>query len=760
MMKMLFLGLLCICICPMVFGDMYLHNPMGNNDRNRERNGNRNNGDRIFDSQNNGAGGYPWNGDPTHTIRPTRDFYGLKDGGEKDFYGLPDEVSYYVGSKIQLEWANQHACGPQKNVRCEVVIQYGCEDSMKGLRDGYPTAQTFTDIGGNGPNNNDGAQQMYYKRDFTYNNQDGTATIPESLGIAGQSQGLVAEGEFEDACESDRCKAFYDGNMDSDGTGKMGTEYGKHENWNDYYTCKHTERNRGLYWADQTTNGNDARFTRQNENGQRRGLECGEERDYYPYWRPTPWKDIAVLPAKTKHCSMYQKESQNVSPKYYCECDQECRQNANLQGQKIPIEESKCRSAQGKWREVPAWNIPIPACIPHAQGADNHLGMAFHVNQKGKRKLSKGQPQYAGYTFTFTPDMAGAKASLRDEGQLCVFRLRYNISTGDYPGHRYVHKSKEVYDHSYNCPDGQKTGGEDLADNPQCYDTLLDDNIPLYERPYVKVFKDMPKLSIAINTDQSSRTFQDRTFVFRVKNRPREMGKDDKIWNLSMRGTRGNIVQTYPSTEYQFTPTHLTIDHNTWISYNCHGSDFNEERNANNGEGWEYSGRCSLLQTRHASLNIPRPEEKINIVSDKIARRLAMPHFEPPHIDTGTKPEYSTYSLVNCLEKEDYDAGNFDGANFNEAIVNCGKLNHMPRMYNVNFKVSDSSDGEYSFVDTRNNNFSNRSQKFTLYVEDKLSGGAIAGISVAVVAVVAGASAFGIYRWKKRGGGLGENASV
>ena len=38
--------------------DIYMHNPRGSNDRNCERNVNRNNGNRLFDSQNNAAGGY------------------------------------------------------------------------------------------------------------------------------------------------------------------------------------------------------------------------------------------------------------------------------------------------------------------------------------------------------------------------------------------------------------------------------------------------------------------------------------------------------------------------------------------------------------------------------------------------------------------------------------------------------------------------------------------------------------------------------
>ena len=188
--------------------------------------------------------------------------------------------------------------------------------------------------------------------------------------------------------------------------------FGYHEPHEWYTACKTRSRNRGLFIADRRLNKRDARSTRQNNNGNRRGLECPEERDYYPYWTPTPWRDIAVLVDDVERCDYYKNNSNNVK-KYG-----ECLGGTLGRNQVRPITETECVAMGFKWHEAYAANsttaLPKPDCKQSEWSRDNHLG-----NGIGGWDTS--------YNWTI-PDAE------QNNMKKCVLRLRYNISTSDYPG--------------------------------------------------------------------------------------------------------------------------------------------------------------------------------------------------------------------------------------------------------------------------------------------------------------------------------------
>ena len=177
--------------------------------------------------------------------------------------------------------------------------------------------------------------------------------------------------------------------------------FGQHENYDYYRWCSTRERNKGLFIADQNLQGDRAIFTRQNANGNRYGFECPEERDYYPYFHATPWRDVMVCTDEPGRCGYYQGESQNVKDRGNCSDGQ-----YNNRG--------SCETNGAIWSEGGKWNTSAPDCMACPTTRDNHLGNA--------RSLSTPK-----YTW-FIPQGVHA------DNTKCVLRVRYNTTSGDFDG--------------------------------------------------------------------------------------------------------------------------------------------------------------------------------------------------------------------------------------------------------------------------------------------------------------------------------------
>ena len=734
--------------------DVYMHNPPGNNDRNRERNDNRNNGNRLFDSQNNGKGGYPWRGNPVVN-------------------SMADPITYVSGSELEIKWTDQHGCGDNPSTHCTVVLQYACENTMPGLRDGFPTGGTQDQPDGGNYN------PAYRQGTFQNNgqNQDGTNTIPDDLTGAGcvakETGDFSVVGIFQDDNHGtcDPCPLNYNGEQLTDEEAELAEacEFGMNEDYFWYNVdCKGRQRNKGLYIADRDLNGDSARHTRQNPNGNRRGLECPEERDYYPYWHPTQWIDMAVLVSDESWCPYYVGQSQNTNDRFYCYIDGAGQNN------EAPIDEQTCNAEQGTWTKVdsfqtmyPDMAITEPDCALASFTEQNHLGFTRDV------------ADYSSYTWTI-PEVL--------EDMQCVVRIRYNISTGDYGSMDGFTVDAdtgaletEVFSSMYNCPEETNDGNNNNANDENvaaqtvpgavsttsgCYGNLEAGEFPRYNRPYVNMFsnEDASDLAIALNTDQSGRTFQDRSYIFNVGPRPDGVSESATIYNLNVMGKRGNIVQAYPAIEYAFVPFTLEPAQYDYMHIQFHGSDFNTERNPNNGEGWKFSDRSNMVEVVNENVQFPIHENNAGFFEENgwvyEMALLGQDQILLDKSEAGVTP-------FTCLKAYQLD----DADDYQNNPRACNKLNSAPNTFQPGDQMGlmqvQVSSGTYSFVSTRNNNFSNRSQKMSISVGSglALSAGQIAGavfgtvlgVGVVILIVVVVLALFGIVSasWlpKKKFGG-------
>ena len=189
----------------------------------------------------------------------------------------------------------------------------------------------------------------------------------------------------------------------------------------------------GLFLGTQRPQGQSARFTRQNNDGSRSGYECSEERDYYPNWHPSIWRDAAIITNRPGRCAAYQAQSQNVLGRGFCQWDASnpaiAAQVAAIDQNEgfVPITQAACEDKTdpkfpngiGVWVNVPPFGIPPPDCVEAPYTRDNHLGNAVPTAQGG---ATQGFTAQYNWTVPYGIDSPN-----------CVLRLRYNISTGEFP---------------------------------------------------------------------------------------------------------------------------------------------------------------------------------------------------------------------------------------------------------------------------------------------------------------------------------------
>jgi hypothetical protein len=141
---------------------------------------------------------------------------------------------------------------------------------------------------------------------------------------------------------------------------------------------------------------------------------------------------------------------------------------------------------------------------------------------------------------------------------------------------------------------------------------------PVTNNPTVDIGAGFEGVKLAVNTAQFGRTFQDRSHVFYIRSRPAAIPQNAKVYNLNVRGKRGNIVQTFPSVEYDFQPSRLSVlpndfIHVQWTGSNTHnnGDPAGDGQAGDAGEGRDGTDRSNIAQLLDFSLNYPMPLDKV-----------------------------------------------------------------------------------------------------------------------------------------------------
>jgi len=154
-------------------------------------------------------------------------------------------------------------------------------------------------------------------------------------------------------------------------------------------------------------------------------------------------------------------------------------------------------------------------------------------------------------------------------------------------------------------------------------------------------------------------------------------------------------VQVYPAVEYDFVPTELTVERGTWVHFQWTGSDANQANQA--GNGLDKTDRSNLVQIKSRQENVPIGADKHTLLTTdgmgsgkEILKKFSY---------------LGQHNKVACDPKSNNDNDQ----------KNCKQLNGASAYFDGDL-VQMNQMGVHHVMSTRNNDFSNRSQKATISV--------------------------------------------
>jgi len=428
----------------------------------------------------------------------------------------------------------------------------------------------------------------------------------------------------------------------------------------------------------------------------------------------------------------YQANSENVEARGYCQQGNGADAATDAQRKKQRREwynnKAACEAAGHQWSTMSwktgadpngvfkTWNNGPGTQTPNVDVVRAQFSRTNHLGNVGPgindQFVSKDDnfPEGANpsrYYWTI-PDMGANGADA------CVLRIRYNISTSDYDAWKNG-------DHPSSMNNNIKFDG-----GPGMNSTYNGkEKSPVTQDPYTYFGATNSKdfLSMAVNTNQYGRTFQDRSHVFRIKRRPNNVANNANIVNLNVEGKRGNIVQTYPAVEYHFVPDDVKMNKNDYLHVQWTGSDYNPRRGCNNGEGGppdpptsveaakknSRADRSNIVMMAMGSDNVPSFFEH-NKKRDGAAGTI----YDASTSMFSSAAEARKFAFLDqpvgqCLTQEELNAIKNKNQRENHPN-NCAKLNAQKTPYFAGGMVQLTKGGKFSYFSSRNNNFSNRDQ--------------------------------------------------